>query len=81
MNPLIESQLFFFISSVGFIILGLLAAIVLIETVFVVASFLRIMTKIEQNIDDIGDTTRELLEDFRDSMVFRLFFKSRNKKK
>ncbi|MEI6057767.1 MAG: hypothetical protein WCQ60_02230, partial [bacterium] len=71
MNPLIESQLFFFISSVGFIILGLLATILLIEAVFVGASFLRIMTKIEQNIDEIGDTTREVLEDFRDSMVFR----------
>ncbi len=79
MTPFMESQLFFFISSIGFIILGLLATIILVECAFIVASFLRIMTKIERDINDIGDTTRELLEDFRDSMIFRIFFKSRGR--
>jgi hypothetical protein len=79
MNSFMEAQMFFFISSVGFVILGVLAAIILVEGVFVVASFLRIMSKIEGNINDISDTTRELIEDMRDSMVFRLLFKPRRK--
>jgi hypothetical protein len=77
MNALMDSQIFFFISSVGFVILGLLAAVILIVGIRIVSTFLRITAKIEQDIHDLGDTSREMLDDLRDSMLFRLLFKRR----
>ena len=77
MNALTESQVFFFISSVGFVVLGLLAAIILIVGIRIVSTFLRITEKIERDINNLGDTSRELLDDLRDSMLFRLLFKRR----
>jgi hypothetical protein len=79
MNALMESQVFFFISSVGFVILGILATVVLIMFIRIAGAFSRIMSKIERDIDRIGDTTRELLDDFRSSMLFRMFFRHHRK--
>ena len=79
MNAIMESQVFFFISSVGFVVLGILAAIILIIGVRIAMTFSRIMSKLERDIEEIGDTTRELVDELRDSMIFRLFFKGRKR--
>ena len=46
MDTIIQSQVFFFISSVGFIILGILIAIILIFVLGAVRSFNNILKKI-----------------------------------
>jgi len=81
MDTLIESQVFFFISSIGFIILGILAVIVLIFVIQALRSFSRILKKAEKDIDSIGDTTKEMLADIQDSSVFRFMFRSKRKHK
>lgn len=81
MDSLMESQIFFFISSLGFIILGALVAVICIQVIRVINTFSKIINTIERDIDSIGDTTRELIEDMRDSMVFRFLFKSHRRKK
>jgi uncharacterized protein YoxC len=81
MTTLMQSQIFFFISSIGFIILGILAVIVLIYVIRALHSFSKILKKAEKDIDSIGDTTKEMLEDIQDSSVFRFMFRSKRKHK
>lgn len=81
MSNLLQSQIFFFISSVGFIIIGCLCVVVLIYVLRAVKIFSKILKKIEGDIDSIGDTTKEMLEDIKDSSVFRFMFKHKNKHK
>ena len=81
MTTIMQSQIFFFISSVGFIILGLLAVIFLIYLIRMINAFSRILELVESDVDSIGDTTKEMLEDVRDSNVFRFLFRSKRKHK
>lgn len=72
MNTLMQSQVFFFISSVGFIILFALIAWLLIKVLAAMETFQNILNKIEAGVDKIGDTTKEVMEDLQDSTVYRV---------
>ena len=74
-----QSQIFFFISSVGFVFLWVLVAIFLVYLIRATNTFSRIMNRIEKDIDEIGDTTKEMVEDMRDSMIFRFLFGKKRK--
>lgn len=79
MNALLQSQVFFFISSVGFVVLWILAAIFLFYLIRAMKTFSRIMNKIEKDIDNIGDTTKEILNDVKDSIIFNFLFRKKKK--
>jgi large-conductance mechanosensitive channel len=79
MNQILQAQIFFFISSVGFVILWILLAIFLFYLIRAMNTFARIMDKIEGGIDKVGDTTKEILEDVRDSVVFNFLFRKKRK--
>ena len=81
MNATEQSQIFFLVSSFGFIILGFLVAILLVYFIRATSAFSRIMEKIEGDIDKIGDTTKEMIEDMRDSIIFRFLFKKKKHRK
>ena len=81
MTTVMQSQIFFFISSVGFIILGILVGIVLVFILRAVNSFSKILKKLEKDVSSMSDTTKEMLEDVRDSNVFRFLFKGKKKHK
>jgi len=72
-----QSQVFFFISSVGFIILGILTAIVLVYILGAVSTVSRILKKAEKDIDFVGDITKRIVDDIRGSYVFQFLFKSK----
>lgn len=76
-----QSEIFFLISSVGFIILGVLAALILVFVLSAILSFSRILGKAEKDIDAIGDTTKEMLEDMRESSMFQFLFRRKRKQK
>ena len=85
MSPLLQSQVFFFISSVGFVVLGILVGVLLFYLIRVSKTFSRIIDKAEEDINKIGDTTREILEEIRENSLFqflaKLFKKKRKSKK
>lgn len=81
MDTLIESQIFFFISSIGFILLGIVSLIILFYILNITRSFDRILKKLEKNIDSIGDSTKEILTEVRDSSIFHFLFKKKRKSK
>ena len=76
-----NSDIFFFISSIGFIILGILAAILLVYLIRAVRSFVHISEKIESSIETIGDTTMELIDDMRDNVFFKMLFPAKKNKR
>jgi hypothetical protein len=79
MNTLLQSQVFFFISSVGFVLLGILTAVFLFYLIRATKILSKIMDKVEKDVDNIGDTTKEMLEDVRDSAVFSFLFRKKRK--
>lgn len=81
MATLMQSQIFFFISSVGFIILGILTTIILIYILRSVNTVSRILKKAEKDIDSVGDITKEIINNVRESYVFRFLFKGKRKVK
>lgn len=81
MDPLMQIQVFFFISSVGFITLWIFLAFILFYLLRITYSFSKIMDKIEDSIDTIGDTTKELLDEFKDSILIKLLNLFLKKKK
>jgi len=44
-------------------------------------TFSRIMDKLEKGIDTIEDNTKEMLEDVKDSMIFKFIFGKKRKHK
>ena len=80
MNTLLQSQVFFFISSVGFVLLWILVVIFLFYLIRATNTFSRIMESVEKDINNIGDTTKEMLNDIRESVVFNFLFKKKKKK-
>jgi hypothetical protein len=82
MNITEQSQAFFFISSVGFVTLWILVAVLLYYLIRVSRAFSRIVDKAERDINSIGDTTKEILEEIRDNNLFQFlakFFKQKRK--
>ena len=75
-----QSQIFFFISSIGFIVLFILATIIFVRIAHVLKTFSRISDKLEKNIENIGDSAEEMVEDIRDSGVYRFIFGKKKRK-
>ncbi len=80
MNSILHSEVFFFISSIGFVILAILLAVLIIYIIRATRTFHSIMEKLEDDIDNIGDTTKEFLEEVRESTIFSFLFKKKRKR-
>ena len=81
MDALLQSQVFFFVSSVGFVLLWSLSAIFLFYLIKATKTLSSIMDSIEKDVNSIGDTTKEMLEDMRGNPIFNFFFKKKRKHK
>lgn len=83
MNSIDQSQIFFLISSVGFIILGGLVAGVLVYVLRALRIFENILSQINKDIASVGVVTKEMLEDMRMSVLYKLitFKRVTNRKK
>ncbi len=81
MDGILQSQVFFFISSIGFIVLWIFASIFLYYLIRSFRTFHRILDKVEKDIDHIGDTTKEMLEEVKDSVAFNFLFRGKKKHK
>ena len=81
MDTYSQSQVFFFISSIGFLILWFLTAVFLFYLIRAAGAFSRIMEKFEKDINHIGDTTKELLNEMRDNPIFNFFLGKKKKSK
>jgi len=74
METLIHADIFFFISSIGFIVLFAFGVIFLFHLVRIAASLARITKKAEKDIAELGDTAKELVSDLRENALFSWLF-------
>ena len=81
MDTLLQSQVFFFISSIGFVTLWIMVSILLYYIIRASSIFYRIMEKVEGDVDNIGDTTKEMLDEMRNSAIFNFIFKKKKKQR
>ncbi|MDD5083401.1 MAG: hypothetical protein PHT88_00490 [Candidatus Moranbacteria bacterium] len=78
-QTLIHADTFFFISSVGFVVLTTLIAAGLLYIIGILRSVKRITDKIENGLDTVGEDMQELVSDLRESRVFRMIFGGRKR--
>ena len=70
MQELIQADIFFFISSAGFILLFIALLVTLGYVIALLRSVYRITRKIEEDAAAIGDEAKELVMDIRHSRIF-----------
>lgn len=81
MDSFSQMHIFFLISSLGFIVLFILVAVLLLYVIRSVNTAKRILEKVEQNIDHIGDTAKDMLEDLRENIIFKFLFGRKKKRR
>ncbi len=81
MNSIAHADTFFFIASIGFTIIFLLAVIALIYIISIFKKINRISAKIEKDIENIGDTAKDFVMQLWDSTIFSWLFGKKKKAK
>lgn len=79
-QTLIHADIFFLISSIGFVLIALVVLVGLGYMVSILHKVNRITEKIETGIEAMEENTREFVSDLRDSVVFRMLFGGRKKR-
>ncbi len=70
-----NADIFFMISSVGFVVLFIMVALLLYYLIKAVRAWKELTEKIEKNVESVGFAGMELIEDMRDSAAFRFLFR------
>lgn len=84
MDTIIHADIFFFISSIGFVFFFILIFVTLFYLIRLLRSANKMAEKVEANIETISDEAKDLVLDFRDSPLVGFLFgkrKSRNARK
>ena len=74
-----QTQVFFFISSVGFIMLWIFTVVFLFYLIRATSTLSRILEKAEKDINDLGETTKEIIEEIKDNKIFKFLFGKKKK--
>lgn len=74
MDTLIHADIFFFISSIGFIILFIVLIIGAVHLVRLIRSLNDAIDTLKSKAKDIEADAEELIDEVRESVIFRLFF-------
>lgn len=81
MNTLIHADIFFFISSIGFILLFIFLIIGVVQVVRLLRSLNEALDALKAKVKGIEADAEDILEEVRDSMIFRLLFGRKNRKR
>lgn len=81
MNTFSNADIFFFISSVGFVFLWILVGILLIYLIRITRTFSRIMDRLEGDINKLSDATKEVILEIRESSFFNFLFGKKKRRK
>lgn len=79
MDTQAQTQVFFFLSSVGFVMLWIFTAVFLFYLIRATSTLSRILEKAEKDINDLGETTKEIIEEIKDNKIFKFFFGKKKK--
>lgn len=79
MTTLQQADIFFFISSIGFIVLFVILLVLGLYLIRISRNISRITEHVERDIETIGDTAKEFVLDLQQSSLFSLLFRKRKK--
>lgn len=79
MDTLVHANIFFYISSIGFIVIFIIFTIIGIYLISIISNIHRVVKRIRRDIETIGDTAKELVEELYDNSFFSLFFRKKKK--
>jgi hypothetical protein len=76
-NTLLHADIFFFISSIGFVVLFALLAVLLGYSISFMKTMNRLGRKVEEDAGVITDEARMFISDIRDSTLYRFLFRKK----
>ncbi len=80
MDTLIQANIFFFITSISVIAISFFVVLLVIKIKKLVSSLNDLVDKLKNTSDYVGDEAKEIMEDIKQSPVFRFLFPRRKKK-
>lgn len=80
MNTLVHADIFFFISTIGFIVLFAIGVVAAVYVVGILRQIKKISQKIGENAEDISDEAREFVHDLRESTIYHMLFGRKKKR-
>lgn len=81
MENLLQSEIFFFISSISFIILSILLAVAVINIISILRDFKSVSRKIKNGADYAGDHVEELAKNLEETTLYKIIFGKKRKTK
>jgi len=80
MDTLIQANIFFFITSISVIAISFFVVLLVIKIKKLVSSLNDLVDKLKNTSDYVGDEAKEIMEDIKQSPVFRFLFPRRKKR-
>ena len=80
MNTLVHADIFFFIATIGFIIIASLVTVALAYLIGILKRIRDISEKIGDDVKDISGEAKELVQEVRESGVYRMLFRRKKAK-
>lgn len=80
MEPILKSDIFFFISSVSVVVLTILLSIGVFYLIKILRDFSQISETLNQTASDIGEKVKNMQEDISKIPIIGFLFKSKQKK-
>jgi large-conductance mechanosensitive channel len=74
MNSLAYSEIFFLVSTIGFVIVAAIIFVLIAHLIKAVRTFNSLAEKLDNEIDNLGDTAQVLVDDIRDSFIYKMIF-------
>ncbi len=81
MTTLAHADMFFFISTICFVLLTICGVVILVYVIGIVRSIKKASDTISSSLADVSADTQAFIRDIRESMVYRMFFGSPRKRK
>ncbi len=81
MTTLAHADMFFFISTICFVLLTICGVVLLVYVIGIVRSIKKASDAIGTSLADMSTETKAFIKDIRESMVYRMFFGSSRKRK
>lgn len=81
MDTLIKADIFFFITTVAVVVVTIVIVVTSYYIIRVVRKLERLEERLAPKVQATSEGVQEIVEDIKDSSVFRLFFKNKTKKK
>ena len=80
MEPILKSDIFFFISSISVVVLTILISIGVFYLIKILRDFSKISETLKQTASDLGEKVKNMQEDISKIPIIGFLFKSKQKK-